>query len=75
MSADDSGTTTSMSATNGELTTATPDPPALATPGKRKRVSSHEDKTSQDLNTATSQAQEKIKLQENLRNLVDILSK
>ncbi|KAG2412186.1 hypothetical protein HFD88_009742 [Aspergillus terreus] len=75
MSADDSGATTSMSATNGELTTANPDPPALATPGKRKRVSSHEDKTSQDPNTATSQAQEKIKLQENLRNLVDILSK
>ncbi|KAL4897099.1 hypothetical protein BDV59DRAFT_198525 [Aspergillus ambiguus] len=75
MSADDNGATASMSATNGELNTATPDPPALATPGKRKRVSSHEDKASQEASTASSQAQEKVKLQENLRNLVDILSK
>lgn len=65
-----------MSATNGELHASTPDPPSLATPGKRKRVSSHDDKATQDASTSASKAsQEKAKLQETLRNLVDILSK
>jgi hypothetical protein len=71
MSADEGGGT-SMAATNGERSTATPDPSTLATPGKRKRVSSHDDKAVHDASTA---ADERIKLQETLRNLVDILSK
>lgn len=75
MSADEGGGTTSISATNGEVHAATPDPPSLATPGKRKRVSSHDDKTPQDPNHPASQGQEKVKLQETLRNLVDILNK
>ncbi|KAF9891082.1 hypothetical protein FE257_005017 [Aspergillus nanangensis] len=75
MSADEVGGTASMSATNGELNPSTPDPPALATPGKRKRVSSHDDKGSHDTNPVASQAQEKIKLQENLRNLTEILAR
>ncbi|KKK12064.1 hypothetical protein P175DRAFT_0515551 [Aspergillus ochraceoroseus IBT 24754] len=74
MSADEGGPA-SMPATNGERYTATPDPSVLATPGKRKRVSSHDDKLSQDTNTATPQVEEKVKLQETLRNLVEILSK
>lgn len=75
MSADEGGGTASMSATNGEV--HTPDPPTLATPGKRKRVSSHDDKAaSQDAGTSASKAsQDKAKLQETLRNLVEILSK
>jgi hypothetical protein len=61
-----------MAATNGERSTATPDPSTLATPGKRKRVSSHDDRAAHEASTA---ADERIKLQETLRNLVDILSK
>ncbi|CEL07300.1 hypothetical protein ASPCAL10462 [Aspergillus calidoustus] len=71
MSADEGGGT-SMAATNGERSTATPDPSTLATPGKRKRVSSHDDRAAHEASTA---ADERIKLQETLRNLVDILSK
>ncbi|KAL2835616.1 hypothetical protein BJY01DRAFT_68724 [Aspergillus pseudoustus] len=71
MSADEGGGT-SMAATNGERSTATPDPSTLATPGKRKRVSSHDEKAAHDASTAVD---ERIKLQETLRNLVDILSK
>ncbi|KAL4785701.1 hypothetical protein BJX76DRAFT_324054 [Aspergillus varians] len=74
MSADESGETT-MAATNGERSTPTPDPSTLATPGKRKRVSSHDDeKTVQDA-SAASLLDERAKLQETLRNLVEILSK
>ncbi|KAE8152677.1 hypothetical protein BDV25DRAFT_57351 [Aspergillus avenaceus] len=75
MSADEGGGAVSMPATNGELHATTPDPPSLATPGKRKRVSSHDDKVPQDTTSSASQAQERIKLQETLRNLVEILSK
>ncbi|KJK64998.1 polyadenylate binding protein types 1 2 3 4 family protein [Aspergillus parasiticus SU-1] len=75
MSADEGGGTASIPATNGDLHATTPDPPSLATPAKRKRVSSHDDKVAQDAGSSASQAQEKIKLQETLRNLVEILSK
>ncbi|KAL2815019.1 hypothetical protein BJX63DRAFT_391280 [Aspergillus granulosus] len=71
MSADEGGGT-SMAATNGERSTATPDPSTLATPGKRKRVSSHDEKAAHEASTA---ADERVKLQETLRNLVDILVK
>jgi hypothetical protein len=64
-----------MPTTNGELHTTTPDPPSLATPAKRKRVSSHDDRVAQDTGSSASQSQETIKLQETLRNLVEILSK
>ncbi|KAL5001154.1 hypothetical protein BDV10DRAFT_160734 [Aspergillus recurvatus] len=72
MSADEGGT--SMAAANGERSTATPDPSILATPGKRKRVSSHDDKSAHEA-TAAALLDERAKLQETLRNLVDILSK
>ncbi|GAB1194615.1 hypothetical protein APSETT444_003861 [Aspergillus pseudonomiae] len=75
MSADESGGTASIPATNGDLHATTPDPPSLATPAKRKRVSSHDDKVTQDAGSSASQVQEKTKLQETLRNLVEILSK
>ncbi|KAL4918882.1 hypothetical protein BDW62DRAFT_59584 [Aspergillus aurantiobrunneus] len=73
MSADEGGGT-SMAATNGERSTATPDPSTLATPGKRKRVSSHDDKAAHEA-SAASLLDERTKLQETLRNLVEILSK
>jgi hypothetical protein len=63
-----------MAAPNGERSTATPDPSSLATPGKRKRVSSHDDKAAHEASTAVL-LDERAKLQETLRNLVDILSK
>ncbi|KAH8426954.1 uncharacterized protein LDX57_004677 [Aspergillus melleus] len=76
MSADEGGGTAPMSATNGELHTSTPDPPTMATPGKRKRVSSHDEKAAQDASSSASKgSQDKVKLQETLRNLVEILSK
>ncbi|KAA8646256.1 hypothetical protein EYZ11_000592 [Aspergillus tanneri] len=76
MSADESGGTGSLSVTNGEPHSSTPDPSSLATPGKRKRVSSHDDKPVQDTsNSSSKSSQEKFKLQETLRNLVEILSK
>ncbi|KAL4940935.1 hypothetical protein BDV06DRAFT_223602 [Aspergillus oleicola] len=61
-----------MAATNGERSTATPDPSTLATPGKRKR--SQDDKTAHEV-SAASLLDERTRLQETLRNLVDILSK
>ncbi|RDW86575.1 uncharacterized protein DSM5745_03217 [Aspergillus mulundensis] len=73
MSADEGGGTL-MAAPNGERSTATPDPSILATPGKRKRVSSQDDKAAHEA-TATALMDERAKLQETLRNLVDILSK
>lgn len=63
-----------MATTNGERATVTPDPNTLATPGKRKRASNQDDKTTHEANAATL-LDERAKLQENLRNLVDILSK
>ncbi|KAL4810275.1 hypothetical protein BDV18DRAFT_55505 [Aspergillus unguis] len=70
MSADE-GVGASMVTTNGEPSTATPDPSTLATPGKRKRVSSQDDKEA----SAATLLDERAKLQETLRNLVGILSK
>ncbi|PWY92400.1 hypothetical protein BO70DRAFT_383961 [Aspergillus heteromorphus CBS 117.55] len=75
MSADEGGGTASVPTTNGEQPQNTPEPSTLATPGKRKRVSSHDDKVAQDAGASAVQAQEKAKLQETLRNLVEILSK
>jgi hypothetical protein len=73
MSADEGGGT-AMAATNGERSTATPDPSTLATPGKRKRVSSHDEKSAHEA-SAASLEDERAKLQETLHNLVEILSK
>lgn len=73
MSADEGGETLSIPATNGE--SATPDPPVLSTPGKRKRGSSHDVHAAQDAGASESQVQERVKLHETLSNLVDILSK
>ncbi|EAW09721.1 uncharacterized protein ACLA_039360 [Aspergillus clavatus NRRL 1] len=75
MSADDGGETLSIPAANGELQPPTPDPPVLSTPGKRKRGSSHDVQAAQDASTSESQSQERIKLHETLRNIVEILSK
>ncbi|PYH92751.1 hypothetical protein BO71DRAFT_329316 [Aspergillus ellipticus CBS 707.79] len=75
MSADEGGGTAPVPATNGEQPQNTPEPSALATPGKRKRVSSHDDKVAQDASAAAVQSQEKAKLQETLRNLIVLLSK
>ncbi|KAI9929026.1 hypothetical protein ASPWEDRAFT_105666 [Aspergillus wentii DTO 134E9] len=74
MSAEEGGEATMMPATNGELF-ATPDPSALSTPGKRKRVSSYDERPAEEAGSSVAQAQEKAKLEETLRNLVDILSK
>ncbi|KAI9369355.1 hypothetical protein BJX61DRAFT_519898 [Aspergillus egyptiacus] len=74
MSADETGGA-SMVATNGERSTATPDPSLLATPGKRKRTSGQDDKVTQEASAVASQPDERAKLQETLRNLVEILSK
>ncbi|KAF4166115.1 hypothetical protein CNMCM6936_006989 [Aspergillus lentulus] len=75
MSADEGGETLPIPATNGEPQSATPDPPVLSTPGKRKRGSSHDVHAAQDAGTSESQIQERVKLHETLSNLVDILSK
>lgn len=75
MSADEGGGTAAVPATNGEQPPNSPEPSTLATPGKRKRVSSHDDKAAQDATAAAAQSQERAKLQETLRNLVEILSK
>ncbi|RAH60326.1 hypothetical protein BO85DRAFT_224376 [Aspergillus piperis CBS 112811] len=75
MSADEGGGTAPMPVTNGDQSQNTPDPSVLATPGKRKRVASHDEKAAQDAGASATQSQEKAKLQETLRNLVDILSK
>ncbi|RAL01688.1 uncharacterized protein BO80DRAFT_473459 [Aspergillus ibericus CBS 121593] len=75
MSADEGGGTAPVPATNGEQPQNTPDPSVLATPGKRKRVASHDDKVTQDAGVSAAQSQERAKLQETLRNLVEILSK
>ncbi|KAL4926288.1 uncharacterized protein BDV17DRAFT_283413 [Aspergillus undulatus] len=73
MSSDEGGAI-SMAATNGERATATPEPSTLATPGKRKRVSSQDDKAAHEAGAA-SLLDERTRLQETLRNLVEILSK
>ncbi|PYH45430.1 uncharacterized protein BP01DRAFT_295774 [Aspergillus saccharolyticus JOP 1030-1] len=75
MSADEGGGTAVVPVTNGEQPRNSPEPSTLATPGKRKRVSSHDDKAAQDATAAAAQLQERAKLQETLRNLVEILSK
>ncbi|PYI17306.1 hypothetical protein BO99DRAFT_434709 [Aspergillus violaceofuscus CBS 115571] len=75
MSADEGGGTAAVPVTNGEQPRNSPEPSTMATPGKRKRVSSHDDKVAQDATAAAAHSQERTKLQETLRNLVDILSK
>lgn len=75
MSADEGGNASTMPSTNGEINPSTSDPSALATPGKRKRGSAHDDKSAQEASSPATESQEKEKLQENLRNLVEILSK
>ncbi|PWY84527.1 hypothetical protein BO94DRAFT_101923 [Aspergillus sclerotioniger CBS 115572] len=75
MSADEGGGTAPVPATNGEQPQNTPESSVLATPGKRKRVASHDDKVAQDAGASAALSQERAKLQETLRNLVEILSK
>ncbi|RAL15420.1 uncharacterized protein BO97DRAFT_211570 [Aspergillus homomorphus CBS 101889] len=75
MSADEGGALAAVPVTNGEQPRNSPEPSTLATPGKRKRVSSHDDRAAQDATAAAAQSQERAKLQETLRNLVEILSK
>jgi hypothetical protein len=60
-----------MSGTNGELH-PTSEPPALSTPGKRKRANLEASSRNAG---ASAQTQEKSRLHEALRNLVDILEK
>lgn len=75
MSADEGGDAASMPAANGELNpTTASDPPALSTTGKRKRVHSQDEKSVQDPNSPTSQAQEKTKLQDTLQDLMETLN-
>lgn len=69
MSSDQSRNTTPVIATNGELN---PSSNMIATPGKRKR-SVQEEKSGSDTNASGSH--DKTNLQENLRSLVDLLSK
>lgn len=65
-----------MPATNGELHPNTSDHPALATPGKRKRGSGQEEESAQKAGSSVADSsQEKEELQENLQNIVEILSK
>lgn len=73
MSADEGAETLKMSATNGDLHPSTSDYHTLATPGKRKRGSAEE--KSQDGSFSAAESQDKEELQENLQNLVEILSK
>lgn len=75
MSADEGGNASTMPSTNGEINPNTSDPSVLATPGKRKRGSGHDEKPAQEASSPATESQEKEKLQENLRNLVEILSK
>lgn len=62
-----------MPTPNGDLQPSPPDPPTLLTPGKRKRASL-EERSGQDA-SSSAQSQDKEKLQENLRNLVEILNR
>lgn len=73
MSADEGAEASKMSPTNGELLPSTSDYHALATPGKRKRGSAEE--KSQESSFSATESQDKEELQENLQNLVEILSK
>lgn len=75
MSADEGGGASTMPTTNGELHPTPPDPSTLATPGKRKRGSGHDEKSAQEAGSPAKVSQDKEKLQENLRNLIEILSK
>lgn len=69
MSAEESRNTTPVAAPNGE---PRPESNMTATPGKRKR-SVQEEKAGSDTNTSASH--DKTNLHENLRNLVELLSK
>lgn len=69
MSANEGSETTSVPNLNGE---SHPDSAAIATPGKRKR-SAQEEKSGAD--SASTSSRDKANLQENLRSLVDLLSK
>lgn len=67
------GDSTKMTEPNGQLHPTTSDTRALPTPGKRKR-GSQDDPSTQDASSST-ESQEKVKLQEMLRNLVEILNR
>lgn len=65
------GDSTKMS--NGQLHPTTSDTRGLSTPGKRKRAN-QDDPSTQDAGSS-AESQEKTKLQEMLRNLVEILNR
>lgn len=75
MSADEGGEASKMPPVNGDLHVPSSDTPAVATPGKRKRGSGSDEAPAQETVSPATESQEKEKLQENLRNLVEILSK
>lgn len=65
-----------MPSVNGELHVPSSDTPAGAmTPSKRKRGSGSDEASAQETTSPATETQEKEKLQENLRNLVEVLSK
>lgn len=71
MSADEGGDTTSMPVTNGEPNPSA-DTVAVATPAKRKRPLSQEEKVPESTSSAP---QDKTQLHETLQNLVELLLK
>jgi hypothetical protein len=74
MASDDAGETTTMPVTNGDLHPPSAVSPVLSTPGKRKRVSSPEDKSAQD-KASTSPEQDKQELDQTLQYLLQILAR
>lgn len=75
MSADEGAEAFTMPPTNGELHPPASDPPTMASPGKRKRGSGSDEASAHEAGSSATESQEKESLQENLRNLVEILSK
>ena len=75
MSSDEGGKSAAMPVTNGELHPATADTPSLPISGKRKRVSSPDEKPAQDDAPPTVPAEEKQELNQTLRYLLQIMAK
>lgn len=73
MSADESADASTIPPTNGELHPS--DPLVMATPGKRKRGSGSDETSAHEAGSSVTESQDRESLQENLRNLVEILSK
>lgn len=75
MSADESADASTIPPTNGELHPSTSDPLVMATPGKRKRGSGSDEAHAHEAGSSATESQDRESLQENLRNLVEILTK